>query len=334
MMFRSVLAASVVGIACHADFAHAVVLFDGAGGSTPVDDGMFYFTVPLPQDIGGTSATLTPNAMTGRMIFDTTPDSGADPNVGDFTDLAGFFSRIPQLYNLDHNTNQPIDPGITADDALYNTLLQFQNGNVFPQPIIPEMQDRHGVLPMSSSIGYTVDLTLSVQDENVRDPQNRTSTGFSVIAISSDDISKSIEIGFTETGIYAYESGPSQALSQTEVALASDFQDWDPTQLTDYEIFVQGDGYTVSANGEEILTGALRDYSSRDPFNSNTNLDPIHMYELPGFVFFGDNSKDAEAVTEFVFTDVEEIPAPGAIALALLAGCAGVCRPRRRRHGA
>jgi hypothetical protein len=54
-----------------------------------------------------------------------------------------------------------------------------------------------------------------------------------------------------------------------------------------YELRVKGDGYTLLAGDETILSGPLRNYSA---FSG-----PIDPYETPNFIFLGDNSSNGSA---------------------------------------
>ena len=59
------------------------------------------------------------------------------------------------------------------------------------------------------------------------------------------------------------------------------------TGLTEFQLTIVGDTYTLTAGAEPILTGPLRDYSHFEGFP-----DP---YETPNFLFLGDNTTSAES---------------------------------------
>lgn len=132
--------------------------------------------------------------------------------------------------------------------------------------------------------------------------------GLSLIVIGSD--LRGIELGFWETEIWA-QSGP--AFTRAESALV------DTTAgIALYNVLLDGPAntYTLSRNGNPILSGSLRNYSS---FGA--------PYSLPNYVFVGDNTTSAGGAFEFGYLGVT-VPEPtmlGGLAMA------GLLSLRRRR---
>ncbi|MFT3882798.1 MAG: hypothetical protein QM703_24485 [Gemmatales bacterium] len=101
---------------------------------------------------------------------------------------------------------------------------------------------------LDRNVGFRISWNLLVHSETHPNP-NRA--GFSIIALSSDNLG--IELGFWGNEIWA-QSGP-------------DFQHaegvtFTTTNQTHYDLILQGNNYSLFANGVSILPGALRNYSS------------------------------------------------------------------------
>lgn len=119
--------------------------------------------------------------------------------------------------------------------------------------------------------------------------------GFSVIVVSSDGL-RAIELAFQSlsptTGrifaqsddITANPGGQPQVLFTPAEGV-----DFNTNALTGYRLEVVGNNYVLFANGTQILTGPLRNYSNFQPPNQLIP-DP---YNIPNFVFFGDNTTSA-----------------------------------------
>ena len=70
----------------------------------------------------------------------------------------------------------------------------------------------------------------------------------------------------------------------------------------DYELRVLCNQYKLLANNSQILNGSLRVYSF-DPGTSNPPLGTFNPYEIPNFLFFGDNTGQESG--EFTFRSAE-----------------------------
>ena len=130
--------------------------------------------------------------------------------------------------------------------------------------------------------GYTLTFQLQVLAEQ---HNNANRAGFSIIALSSD--ARGIELGFWANEVWAQEDGDAEPPSGTLFTHAEGAVFDTSSALITYTLAIKGDEYQVSANGAQILGGALRDYSAL--------VGPIDPYETPNFVFLGDDTRSAAA---------------------------------------
>ena len=148
--------------------------------------------------------------------------------------------------------------------------------------------------------GYQIKFTMNLLEEShISDSR----AGFSLLAVSSDAAAgalASIEIGIQSDRVFSQETG----FTTGEFA-AFDAQS---KGYVDYELDVQGSTYRFKADGVQLLTGSLRDYTSWD---SGPLPDP---YEIPNFIFFGDNTTSAAATIYFKSAHlVQPVPEPESI---------------------
>jgi len=129
---------------------------------------------------------------------------------------------------------------------------------------------------LDRTLGYT--LSFGVQIASQTNISNNRA-GFSVIALSSD--LQGIELGFWETEIFAQNVGFTHAEGNTSVLGLT-------SALTNYDLTILNNSYSLSTNGSEILTGSLRNYSPAG-----------FIYNSPNFVFLGDNTTSASANVNF-----------------------------------
>lgn len=140
---------------------------------------------------------------------------------------------------------------------------------------------------LDSSLGFSLSFELQIHAES--HGMNNDRAGFSVILLDSNAIG--VELGFWGDEIWAQSDSPlfTHAESAAFDTLSSEVL---------YELTILGSGYSLSANGSNLLNGGLRDYSAylTDPFTP----DP---YEVGSFVFLGDNTDSAFA--DFTLGDVQ-----------------------------
>lgn len=139
---------------------------------------------------------------------------------------------------------------------------------------------------LSRTQGFTVTFRVQVQGET---HSGNDRAGFSVIVLASDR--RGIELGFWQNEIWAQEGGTSKLFTHAEGAT------FDTTSaLTTYELVVQGDAYRLLSGGQQVLAGAVRDYTA---FSG-----PINPYTTPNYLFFGDNTTSAAAVMRLALIEV------------------------------
>jgi hypothetical protein len=132
-----------------------------------------------------------------------------------------------------------------------------------------------------------VDFTIQVEAES---HQNTNRAGFSIIVLSDDAMG--VELAFWENEIWAqgddntgglFKHGEGTIFATT-------------TTLTEYQLSILADTYTLTANAQPILTGPVRDYRGFEGFP-----DP---YETPTFLFLGDDTTSAQARVRIHFISV------------------------------
>lgn len=186
-------------------------------------------------------------------------------------------------------TNNSTSAGYANRIPLFNTLVNA------------------GFPALNRAAGYSLQFELQVNGES-HASANRA--GFSVILLSEDLFG--IELGFWEDEIWA-QSGPSFTHGE-----GVSFDTTAAQRL--FELQILGANYRLLADGSEILTGALRNYSSFG-----------YPYTLTRFVFLGDDTSSAGA--DVVLGDVTlltDIPEPAGMGAMALAGLLLVTRVRRR----
>lgn len=178
---------------------------------------------------------------------------------------------------------------VTMNSALLDTTAQRTDraGYFSVEPFFQSI--RHpAVLPFDRQHGFSLQFDLQVLSEN-HDPRDDNAdgridrAGFAVVAISQD--LWGLELAIFADRVSVYEDnrlGAQHAFTQAEFAL------WDTTAaLTDYRLDVIADRYTLHADSQPILQGDLRDYR----FAQATP----DVYEIPSFLFFGDDTTSADS---------------------------------------
>ncbi len=159
------------------------------------------------------------------------------------------------------------------------------------------------VVPLNRTTGFELDFTVKVLSEN---HTSNDRAGFSVLALSSDATPMGIELGFWTNEVFAQNSGFTHGESSST---------FDTTAgLISYRLDILGTGYTLFANNTQILSGALRDYTS---FNSGPPFNTGFPYNQPNLTFFGDDTSSADADVQISNFNVVIVPEPATWALAL-----------------
>lgn len=225
--------------------------------------------------------------------------------LGDTVLYDGSQGNAPQdqgwLSYAGFGTSYAVGSGGVAFDSTSDPADQggFSNYEMFSSTPV------NGSFPaLARAAGFTIELDLGLFAES---HSSNDRAGFSVIVLGDD--AKGIELGFWTDSIWAQDDDP--LFTQAESV------SYDTTaELVRYAITIQGDTYSLSAAGSEILTGDVRDYSSWGA-----------PYGVANFLFLGDNTTSAAGAAGLGYVAV--VPEPGT--LAALAAGAGLVLLRRRR---
>jgi hypothetical protein len=150
---------------------------------------------------------------------------------------------------------------------------------------------------LSRTDGFVVSLDMKLLSET---HVSTDRSGVSLIVLAND--LQGVELGFWNSEVWA------QSGSDFHHAEGAAFNT--TTAMTTYDVAIQGTTYQVRANGNPILSGKLRNYSAFGlPYN------------LPNFVFVGDDTTSAQG--SFEFARLAVVPEPSCIAgAAMLLGLA------------
>ena len=184
------------------------------------------------------------------------------------------------------------DNAVSAGYSNYNPLSNmFKNGG-FPT--------------LDRNLGFSVSFELQLESEA---HSNNDRAGFSVILLSQDN--QGIELGFwgdevwaqSDTPLFTHGEGAAFDTTAAEVL---------------YELAILGSSYALTADGNPLLGGSLRDYTA---FSGPLGGAP---YDLPSYLFLGDDTSSAAAAIvlgEVLLntTDPASVPAPS-VALLLAFG--------------
>jgi len=178
-------------------------------------------------------------------------------------------------------------------------------------------QHGHGRLAALDTVtGFTLQFGLRVISESTNSV-NRA--GFALL-LQGQDQSKSLELAFLDDKVWALQyslGSPDNGFVQGESAPLDTV-----SSLRNYSLTVQNNLFSLSADGQALFSGAMRDYPSL-PGSLGTLV-----YNQSNFLFFGDNTSQARGVFDVASIILTPVPEPGAAAL-LLAGLAVVAWLRR-----
>ncbi|MBS1828638.1 MAG: hypothetical protein JST93_25255 [Acidobacteria bacterium] len=149
---------------------------------------------------------------------------------------------------------------------------------------------------LDRNVGFSLLFELKVTSES---HSSNDRAGFSVILLSEDKFG--IELGFWADEIWAQSgAGFTHAEGVSFDTTAAQRQ---------YELLILGSTYWLSADGTEILTGSLRDYSG---FGSQP-------YTLSRFLFLGDDTSSAGADVLLGRVELADVPEPATAGLVVAA---------------
>jgi hypothetical protein len=168
-----------------------------------------------------------------------------------------------------------------------------------------------GATTLDTVGGFVLQFSLQVISETTNTP-NRA--GFAVL-LQGQDQSKSLELAFVDNRVWALQytfGAPDNGFVQGE-GVAFDTT----AAFRQYTLTVQNNLYSLTANGQPLLSGAMRDYPTLP--NSLGTL----VYGQSNLLFFGDNTSQASGIADVGSITLSPVPEPGAAAL-LLAGLAAL----------
>ncbi|MBL7133367.1 MAG: PEP-CTERM sorting domain-containing protein [Phycisphaerae bacterium] len=219
---------------------------------------------------------------------------------------------LPADQGWAYGTNPLIGPSVIQTSVpggvrLDSTPVMGEMAGYFSLEPIFHSFSHPGMQPLDRAAGYIVTFDVKINSEGHASSDR---AGFSIIAISSDLMG--IELGFWEDRIFAQEAG----FTHAEEAVFS------TAAMTRYELSVAGASYALRAGGSPtpILMGSLRDYSP-------ASVPVPDVYEIPSFLFLGDDTSSAAASVDIEY--IELVPEPAALSLLALGGLALL----RRRCG-
>lgn len=241
-------------------------------------------------------------------VFNATPDNVPNPFLA-FTKIGlGSQTASGGQTTLDPSTS----PGTYAGYSNYNS------SGVLVNPTFPTLD---------SNTGYTLSFAVKINSQTNASPDR---AGFSIIALDNDR--QGIEIGFRNPNTLT--STPdifSQTLSGSNFVVGEQNNNLNGilSSLNAYDLNVLGTSYTLSSNGNTLLSGALRTYTAG--INSNPPLTAV--YGLPNFLFVGDDTSSAGANVSIqkiiLTTNPTAVPEPSGLVGMTIALCSKVILKRK-----
>jgi hypothetical protein len=221
-----------------------------------------------------------------------------DPSLNTLPASQGWFSYIT---NFQGSATQTL---VTGGTQLVTTGTA-QAGYFNKNPLTGTLNNA-SFPTLNRSNGYAIRFDVSVTSES---HSNNDRAGFSIIALSSD--LQGIELGFWTNEIWAQNQG----FTHGEGAAINTVPN------TSYLLTILGNNYSLNANGTDILTGSLRNYSGFGIPYSHTN-----------FLFLGDDTTSANAdITLGQVQLLSSIPEPATWFTMAGLGAIAITRYRRWR---
>ena len=156
---------------------------------------------------------------------------------------------------------------VVADSAVQlNTLIASSELSGF---------SRLAPTPLDRTAGFRVSFTLQLHEEAHKNPDR---AGLSIVVLGADK--HGLELAFWTDRVWAQNDAP--LFTHGEEALFNT-----TASFVNYELAIGANTYTLRAEGLELLSGRVRDYT---PF-----VGPLDPYETPNFLFVGDDTTSAKA---------------------------------------
>ncbi len=168
-------------------------------------------------------------------------------------------------------------------------------------------------VPLNTATGFDLSFTLRLESE-AHTTANRA--GYSVLFVGAN-ATQSLELGFWANNVWAYDYDAGQSDRFVHGLDAA----FDTGVTHNYTLAVRNQQYTLSADGELLLSGVVHDYTPGGP-----------PYTQPNFLYFGDDSSRAVSVSGLAGVSVTAVPEPAPAAL-LLSGLALLAWRSRRQRG-
>lgn len=201
--------------------------------------------------------------------------------------------------------------GTYAGYSNYNVNVNYSN----PSVITPSTLVNSSFPSLDRNAGYNLNFTVKINSQ-VNDGTNGPyRAGFSIIALSSDK--RGIEIGFRNNDIFSQASSAFNTIGEQYTPASTLL-----ANLTNYNLSVSGNTYTLTSGSTNILSGSLRDYTTATGFGSD-------VYRTSNFIFLGDDTTSARANVDIKYVALstntasvpyEFSPTLGILALAAFGG--------------
>lgn len=242
--------------------------------------------------------SLTPVVVAGQITL-------YDGGLGTAPSQQGWFFRyLPPVPPM----TEQVGGGATTIDTTASPLLM---AGIFTTDPLDPGQVHPGMPTLDRALGYTVGFDVRIDSEDHGARVDRA--GFSVTVLGND--LRGIELGFWTDQVWAQSDNP--LFTHAEGAA------FDTRTMTHYDLSVLGSSYTLFANGSQILTGSLRDYSAWGaPYTTANQL------------ILSDNTTSASARFDIARVTLNAaVPEPPASLLLVIGSLAsaGLCRLARRR---
>lgn len=223
----------------------------------------------------------------------------AAPSLAPLVLYDGALNTTPDNQGFSYLTNplarpsarQSVEKGVTTLDT---TPAKSDSAGYFARQ----------VSNLNRTAGYTVSFTVQiVAEDHAGSDKNGDGVGdragFSTIVLSSDN--KGVEISFWTDKIWVQDDG-------ARLFIQAEGKNFNTTSgLIRYDLTIRGEGYSLQANGNQLLRGALRDYSSFG-----------WPYNVANFFFLGDDTSSASAKFKLAAaslnTEVQTAPTPNPVA--------------------
>lgn len=214
------------------------------------------------------------------------PVAGPQVRLAETVLYDGSMGTLPAAQGMTYQAADTSGPSYTVE------VVQSYAGDGARLDSMADYEDAAGyssvTTPLDRQQGVTIRFTLQItaEDHTTSGTADKDGdgladrAGFSVIAISSDG-RWGIELGFWEDEVWAQEGREGNLFTHAEGI------PFNTSSLATYELSLLGDRYALSVQDSTILSGTLRDYTAFEGL-----IDP---YEIPNFLFLGDNTSSASA---------------------------------------